>query len=258
MGLSGYNASGIIGFGFPDISSSPSDAGRTFLENLLPNFDNDHQFFAYKLGRADPTGAVMPAASSISSFTIGQLDSDLASDTTGFTFTNVSSAGSKGQAAYNYWKMSLQSISVNGTSIPLSNSLVENAEEGKPIAVLDSGTTLILGPTFDVANFWASAGTSARKNNQSGDWEVRCERALQVSFSLGNSGQDQAYSVHPEDISWYGGNNTLSGWCLGGVQANDGVRPPLFRHFATQLTSICRSFLVTGYSAMRSYGYVDF
>lgn len=236
MGLSGYNASGIIGFGFPGIASIPSSAGSTFLENVVSSLDAQNQFFAYKLGRANTTDAIMPAASSISSFTVGQLDSDLANDTTGFAFTNVSSAGSGGLTAYNYWKMPLQSIYVNGTSIPLSTSLVKDAPSGQPIAVLDTGTTLILGPTLDVSNFWATAGANAvRLNNQSGNWEVRCERALDVSFSLGESGQDKSYSVHPEDISWFGGNSTGDGWCLGGVQANDGVCSALSSYFATRI-----------------------
>ncbi|KAH9946219.1 aspartic peptidase domain-containing protein [Epithele typhae] len=97
------------------------------------------------------------------------------------------------------------------------------ARQGRPspIAVLDTGTTLILGPTADVARFWASVG-GARQSERG--WEIPCTRGVSVSFALGEGDQQTAYAVDPADMSWAAeGSVDLGDWCLGGVQANDGV-----------------------------------
>lgn len=183
------------------------------MENLFSYFDEPDRFFAFKLGRTPGS------ADNTSSFTIGQLDTSIATDMSGFGFTPVSRAGSQD---YNYWKLPLQSLIVNSTSLQLSQSLVQGAHE--PIAVLDTGTTLILGPSTDVEAFWTAVGlgSATRRNPDSNLWEVRCERAVEVQFVLGAKGSERAYDVHPADISWKEGGST-NGWCMGGIQANDGV-----------------------------------
>jgi len=53
-------------------------------------------------------------------------------------------------------------------------------------------------------------------------WEVRCEKAVVVGFILGEQGSEREYLVDPSDINWAVGGS-VDGWCMGGIQANDGV-----------------------------------
>lgn len=152
----------------------------------------------------------------------GELDPSIASDLTSFSFTPVSMAGAN---SFNYWKLPLQSLTVDSTDFPLSSSLVPGVKT--PVAVLDSGTTLILGPASDVDAFWYAIDQegASRKNTKSGLWEVRCNLGVSVSFLLGEKGNEQAYPVDPSDINWKEGGSE-DGWCMGGIQANDGVTFP--------------------------------
>ncbi|KAL0947401.1 hypothetical protein HGRIS_013513 [Hohenbuehelia grisea] len=213
LGLSSTGNSGILGLSFQATASISASTGTTLLENIFASFDESDRFFAFRLGQDDG------AASSASSFTFGQLDPAIATSTTGFQYTPVSKAGA---SDYNYWKLPLRGLSLNGTAISLSPSLISSAQE--PIAVLDTGTTLILGPTQDVDQFWGLAGQGggARKNPATSMWEVRCERAMIVEFFLGDEASSRAYALHALDTNWSEGGSP-DGWCLGGIQGNDGI-----------------------------------
>lgn len=199
--------SGIIGFAFPLAAVTPPSIGKTLLQNIFEDFP----FFAFHLGR-DSLGL------SSSSLTIGELDTEICNDSRLFSYTPVSSAGTSSSSSYDYWKLPLQGLIINSSyHVPLSSSLISGAQDHTPIAVLDTGTTMILGPTTDVQVFWNVVG-SARKNTTTGLWEVMCGRAVTAAFVLGG----KVYPVHPGDINWKEGGS-WGGWCLGGVQANDRV-----------------------------------
>ncbi|CDO70781.1 hypothetical protein BN946_scf184798.g96 [Trametes cinnabarina] len=205
LGLHGTGNSGIMGLSFPAEASIADTAGRTVVENLLSAFnDSSRRFFAFKLGRDQDS----------SSFTVGELDPAYANSTGDLTYNPVfTSAG----ASHDYWKLPLQSLTVNGTSFSLSKPRVAGAPA--PIAVLDTGTTLILGPTQDVARFWESVG-GARQTARG--WEVPCNRAVVVGMVLGESKTQKEYTIDPADISWK--ESSVDGeWCLGGLQGNNGV-----------------------------------
>jgi hypothetical protein len=175
----------------------------------------------------------------VSSFTIGQLDPAFANDTSGFKYTPVVPLA---QNNYDYWKLHLRSVTVNSNALHLAPSLIPGSRT--PIAVLDTGTTLILGPSADVDNFWAVVGDNgtARKNPSLGLWEVKCNRALTVGFTLGDDNSSKEYVVHPGDISC-GGATSSDGWCTGGIQANDHVRALLklaITHLMLCLGELCR------------------
>lgn len=211
LGLSGTGNAGILGLCFPAVASISSTSGKTLLENVFAHFDEPSRFFAFKLGRSsgqNNTG---------SSFTIGQLDSSITSDMTHLDFTPVSKAGSD---TFNYWKLSLRSLTINSSTFQLSPSLIPGTQD--PVAVLDTGTTLILGPSVDVEALWMfiGRGGATRKNPQTGNWEVKCDRGVILGFVLGDNGRE--YPVDPGDINWAEGGSG-DGWCMGGIQANDGA-----------------------------------
>ncbi|KAI0721650.1 acid protease [Cerioporus squamosus] len=205
LGLAGTGDSGILGLAFPAEASIADTVGRTLLENLLSAFnDTSQRFFAFKLGRDEDD----------SSFTVGELDPSYANSTDDLTHTPVYAPHG---SLYDYWKLPIHSLTINGTSFELSQSRVKGAPA--PIAVLDTGTTLALGPTQDVARFWESVG-GARQTDRG--WEVPCNRAVVVGMVLGQGNSQKEYVLDPADISWKEGS-VDENWCLGGVQGNDGV-----------------------------------
>lgn len=227
LGLAGTGNSGILGLAFPAEASIPDTVGRTLVLNLLSGFnDSSAQYFAFQLG----------GNASGSSFTVGEVDPAFAKSADDLTFTPVFRAPG---ALYDYWKLPLQSFTINGTSFALSKTNVKGAPA--PIAVLDTGTTLILGPTQDVARFWESVG-GARQTDRG--WEVPCNRAVNVGMILGEGSSRKEYAIDPADISWKEGSVDGGTWCLGGLQGNDGVRPFLL-YIHTPLCSP-RDFLVAG------------
>ncbi|KAI0079979.1 acid protease [Panus rudis PR-1116 ss-1] len=204
LALAGTGNSGILGLAFPFEASIPSTSGTTLLENIFSAFNDSDKFFAYRLGRAQTD----------TSFTIGLLDETITNSTSDFAFTPVVPAYG---SVYDYWKMPLQRLTINGTAFTLSASKVPGAQSN--VAVLDTGTTLVLGPSGDVDRFWASVG-GARKTDDG--WEVRCDRSISVGFVLGQDDSQREYFVDPADVSWKSGSHH-SEWCMGGFQANDGV-----------------------------------
>ncbi|OAX40039.1 acid protease [Rhizopogon vinicolor AM-OR11-026] len=215
LGLSSNGNSGILGLAFPLATSIPLTSGTPVLNNLFAHLDDQHRFFAFKLGRNESRDV----SYSDSSITVGGLDSSLTNDTSQFVFTPVFASA---REEYDFWKLPIQEITINSQILPLSSSLIRGAPS--PIAVLDTGTTLILGPTEDVDAFWNAIGTGAstRFNQQTQTWQVRCERAVDVRITLGNSDNARDYPLHPEDVNW-AEDGARDGWCTGGIQANDAV-----------------------------------
>ncbi|KAF9458653.1 aspartic peptidase domain-containing protein [Collybia nuda] len=212
LGLSNTGNSGILGLSFPSIAAISLLDGETLLDNIFANFDGPNRFFAFQLGRD-------ASIDDANSFTLGKLDSNITDDWSGFSFTPVSQAGG---GSFNYWKLPLHSLVIDSVVFPLSPSLVRGAD--RPIAVLDTGTTLILGPTSDVKAFWRAVSQegATRENPITKMWEVRCDRGVSVSFVLGDYGSEREYPLDPSDINWEEGGSS-GGWCMGGIQANDGV-----------------------------------
>ncbi|KAJ4488453.1 acid protease [Lentinula aciculospora] len=207
ISFSSEGNSGILGLAFPSESSMP---GMTVLQSLFS-------------GLADPYFTITFGSkldlNSLSSFTLGQLDSSHADDLSDFFSISVSKAGAN---EYTYWKIPLLYLTINSSRLPLSPSSIQGIQ-GSQIAVLDTGTTLALGPTRDVRAFWSSVGSAARNDPATGIWQVRCEKAIIVGFVLGQDSSYKEFLLDPADVSWEGERGSNHGWCLGGIQANDQV-----------------------------------
>jgi hypothetical protein len=210
MGLSSANHSGILGFGFPSGAMISIGSSSTILENIFSNVKEADRFFAFKLG--ETSGSNDPT----SGLSIAGLDQDFAPDFSDFFFYPVSKVGSN---EYDYWKLPLRYITIDSIEFPLSPSRIRGAADS--IAVLDSGTTLALGPTADVDEFYASFGDDAEKNEE-GMWEIPCDKAVAVGFVFGDDNNSKEIMLDPGDISWEEGGSE-GPWCMGGIQANDGV-----------------------------------
>lgn len=204
--MSSTGNSGILGLAFSSEASITSTIGQPFLKNIASHFPEDQRYFAIKLARDD----------AISSFTFGELDPLYANSTDEFHWSPVYKSDN---SMYDYWKLPLHGISVNDTALTsLSDSKISGSTT--PIAVLDSGTTLILGPENDVQFFWESVGGAIK--DESGQWQVPCNRGLIVKLLLGSEESAKEYVLDPQDVSWMDGGRQ-GDLCMGGIQANDGV-----------------------------------
>ena len=209
MRLTNAQASGVLGLGFPSVSAIPLSLGRTLLETVFSNLPVQNRFFAYKLSPSD-TGSTL---------SIGQHDPTISDRAAEIFYTPA--FYSPGEA-FDYWKLQLRAITVNGRLVPdvLSSSKIKNSKY--PIAVFDTGTTLILGPSKDVNSLWAAVG-GARLGDD-GRWRVRCEHAVSVGLVLGDQVTQREYLIDPADVSQRPtGSKEDEEWCIGGVQSNDGV-----------------------------------
>lgn len=208
MGLSATGVSGVLGLAFPSDAAISSTLGRTLLENVFAHLDPADRFFSYKLS----------AEGNDSTFSIGEIDPAYAEQASDIFYSPVYSSDG---ADYDYWKLPLQAITVNGAAIPFALSPSKVSGATSPIAVLDTGTTLILGPTHDVDNFWTVVG-GAQKGDD-GRWVVRCNHVISVGLVLGNDTVHREIPLDPSDVSWWPPGSSSDGWCLGGIQSNDGV-----------------------------------
>jgi len=117
---------------------------------------------------------------------------------------------------YDYWKVPLDGIIVNQTPIKLSKSKITSSRA--PIAVFDTGTSLILGPTPDVEAIYSSLSVGNPSKNTAGQWTVDCLLAIDLLLIIGG----RPYPIHPLDLAWDKISDS-QGRCFGGIQANDGV-----------------------------------
>jgi hypothetical protein len=103
-----------------------------------------------------------------------------------------------------YWQVELTMIKVASASIPPSVSA----------AIIDSGTSLLVGPTDDVSRIMDSIGAEAAQ----GVYEIPCDQLDKgITFSLNNID----FALSKDDIVLQEEN----GICVLGVQGSDGVGP---------------------------------
>src|SRR6266702_903023 len=124
------------------------------------------------------------------------------------------------QSTPDYWKLPPRAISLDGNIIFSDFAQSRVPGSPTPIAVLDSSTTFILGPSADVAAFWEIVG-GARKGNEL--WQIKCNRAVLVGFVLGDASATGEYMVDPANASWRA-DDKGDGWCTGGIQESNSVR----------------------------------
>jgi len=138
LALSRSGFSGILGLSFASSSAISPSTGQSLLSSLLVSLPSDDQrFIAFRFGH---TGQP-------SSFTIGDHDPTIDQSTLRFSPVYPLSQGSRDDDdyIYDYYKLELRSVLVNGVTLPLSKSKVKGSHT--PIAVLDTGY-VPQGPSF--------------------------------------------------------------------------------------------------------------
>lgn len=104
-----------------------------------------------------------------------------------------------------HWTIPLDSVSVNGKKVGRSNVG----------AVIDTGTTIVLGPKEDVDDLFAEVpGSNAiRYNNDLWVYTVPCDIKTPIALTFGGT----AYTIRPQDIVW----QEQAAGCVSGIGASE-------------------------------------
>ncbi|XP_015989655.2 pepsin A-4 [Rousettus aegyptiacus] len=186
---------GILGLAFPSISSS---GATPVFDNLWDQGLVSQDLFSVYLSANDQSGSVVMFGGIDSSYYSGSLN-----------WVPLS--------AETYWQITLDSVTVNGEALACSDSCQ---------AIIDTGTSLLSGPTSAISSIQSYIGAS---ENSDGDMVVSCSSASKlpnIIFTINGVQYPlpaSAYILESDDvcISGFQGMNlpTSSGdlWILGDV-----------------------------------------
>jgi cathepsin D len=109
------------------------------------------------------------------------------------------------QATQTFWLLSLQAVTVQGKSITITKG-------NSALAAIDTGTTLVGGPTADVNAIWAAVPGARPIPNMPGFFAFPCSTKIAVTMSFGG----KTWPINPADMS-LGQIAPGSPSCLGGI-----------------------------------------
>lgn len=104
-----------------------------------------------------------------------------------------------------FWLLQLSSLTVGGNPVRISTG---NAA----LSAIDTGTTLIGGPSADVAAFWSAVPGSQRVVGMQGFFSFPCSTIIQVTIAFGG----KTWPINSDDMN-LGRISSLSSQCLGGI-----------------------------------------
>lgn len=109
-----------------------------------------------------------------------------------------------------YWQLQLSNVTVQGKRVNIATG---NAAT----AAIDTGTTLIGGPSDDVKSFWAAVpGSQSMGFEMEGYYSFPCDTEVQVSLSFGGN----SWPISPADMNVgnnYGGIDSGGDQCIGSI-----------------------------------------
>jgi hypothetical protein len=103
-----------------------------------------------------------------------------------------------------FWLAPLGGVSVNGGDVRINST----------VAILDTGTTLLIAPTSDAAAIHAQI--PGAKLQDSGSYTIPCNTAASVALKFGG----KSFVINPKDLLFASGGQT-SGDCTSGIGAFD-------------------------------------
>ncbi|KAG0706463.1 aspartic peptidase domain-containing protein [Suillus ampliporus] len=174
-----FGADGLMGMAFESVSRFGADS---VFQTLVSQGAVPESVFAFKL------------ASSGSELRVGGVNSALYQGS--FTYTPVTQQG--------YWQIAGDAIGINGNEIVNGFS-----------AIVDTGTTLIMGDTSYVSQLYATINAT---DIGGGVYSLPCDAMPNVSITLG--GKSFALSAETFNFGTYGSSGNT---CLGGIVGGDGL-----------------------------------
>ncbi|VDB98852.1 unnamed protein product [Peniophora sp. CBMAI 1063] len=172
-----FPADGLMGMGFKSISDYNADP---VFQTLVSSGAVTDSVFGFKLS---DSGAELY---------LGGTNDDLVGGD--FTYVPVTQEG--------YWQVDMDGFSVGGSQAVSSTS-----------AIIDTGTTLIVGDSQSVASAYESI--SGAQDNGDGTYTVDCDLDTDISITFG--GQD--FTISPSTFALDAGN----GQCIGGLSYEDSI-----------------------------------
>ncbi|KAJ3759008.1 aspartic peptidase domain-containing protein [Lentinula raphanica] len=190
-GLLDGPVSGIMGLAFESIASTDS---TPFWQALVNAGDLSSPEMSFWLARE---GNTVDGDTEVSGgvFTLGGSNTSLFSGDIEFLDT---------QGTPSFWLLTMNALTVQSQSISLGSS--------SQLSAIDTGTTLIGGPSDAVQNFYASIAGSEEVPQEQGFWSFPCSTSLNTTISFGGT----AWPISSSDMN-LGPVSKGSSDCLGGI-----------------------------------------
>ncbi|KAG8217090.1 aspartic peptidase domain-containing protein [Butyriboletus roseoflavus] len=173
--IANFPSDGLMGMAFAEISVFQ---GSPVVQTLIAEGQLSDLLFAFNLASSGPE------------LRIGGVDTSLY--TGSFTYTPVTQQG--------FWQLSLDSINANNQAISKNVS-----------AIVDTGTTLILGDTLTVGQFYTALNAT---DVGGGFYTMPCDAMPNVSITIGG----KSFPVSAETFN-LGSYNSSGNSCIGAVAA---------------------------------------
>ncbi|KAI0293237.1 aspartic peptidase domain-containing protein [Russula brevipes] len=190
-GLVDGQLAGIMGLGFEGIAKTQAPPFWQALINNNQLTDPEFSFFITRFANDPSASEEEPGGV----FTLGGTNSTLFQGN--IDFQPVSSSSVSG-----FWLQTITTITANGKSVDVGSATS---------AAIDTGTTLIGGPSAAVKAFWgAVSGAVALSGNLTGFYAFPCATQVSVSISFGGP----SWPINPADMNL---GTVKSGQCLGAI-----------------------------------------
>ncbi|KAI0032714.1 aspartic peptidase domain-containing protein [Vararia minispora EC-137] len=190
-GLVDGKLAGIMGLAFDSLAAS---GATPFWETLVQGNQLSSPEFGFFLTRFLDTATSTQETDPGGVFTLG------GSNSTFFT-GNIEFINLPG-STQSFWLQQVSSLSLNGNSVALGSS---------NLAAIDTGTTLLGGPTTAVQNFWQQVnGAQALTGQSQGFWAFPCQTNLSASLSFGG----KSWPINPADMNL---GEIARGFCMGAL-----------------------------------------
>ncbi|RSH83433.1 uncharacterized protein EHS24_007117 [Apiotrichum porosum] len=190
-GLISSSVSGIMGLSWEALSYSKA---TPWWETLAASSQWDSKLFAFYLKRWRDVSGATSSESDGGTANFGALDSSLYSGDV--TYVTLASNPE-------YWEIPMSSVAVGSTSIDLGSSTQ---------VAIDTGTTLIGGPSSIVASIYAAIPNSRQMTGSySSYYEYPCNQSVTVSLTFGG------YTIDVGDADFNLGKYSTGDYCTGAV-----------------------------------------
>ncbi|KAF9455232.1 aspartic peptidase domain-containing protein, partial [Collybia nuda] len=185
--------SGILGLAFQGIAATKS---TPFWQTLADNgtlTTPDMSFWLTRF-RGDPQA---PEEGPGGTFTLGGTNSTLFSGEIEFLDMPAGPPS--------FWLLNMKSVTVQGKNVPISTG-------ASALSAIDTGTTLIGGPTEDVKAIWDAVPGSLADPNDTGFFSFPCSTDVEITMSFGG----KSWPISTKDMN-LGQVSRGSTQCLGGI-----------------------------------------
>ncbi|EIN11517.1 acid protease [Punctularia strigosozonata HHB-11173 SS5] len=174
------DVSGIMGLAFESISSTKA---TPWWQTLVNNDLLDQPMMSFWLARASRTSSDQEQPGGV--FTLGTANTSLFSG-------DIEYINQPSGLSASWWLLEMSKLTVLGQTVQISTG-------DSAIAAIDTGTTLIGGPSQDVTNFWSTVpGSQSLGGSNQGFWSYPCSTKLNATLNFG--GRD--WPISEEDMQF--------------------------------------------------------